>query len=61
MKFLTPNSKHYDNQTINPNKEEIAAYKWMPIQSIDTDLEMHPERYTAWFKEAFDIAKKHIS
>ncbi len=51
---------YYRDQKIEANPEEIAAYKWMKIDSLEKDLEMHPQRYTAWFKQSYEIAKKVI-
>lgn len=38
---------------IKPNPEEVAAYKYISISDLKTDLSAHPERYTEWFKIAF--------
>lgn len=38
------------NQDPEINPEEVAAFKWMDISSILSDMELHPEKYTAWFK-----------
>lgn len=38
---------------INPNPEEVAAFKYISINDLKTDLSAHPERYTEWFKIAF--------
>lgn len=36
------------------NKEEVAAWKWMPIDAVKADLSKHPDIYTEWFKIIFD-------
>ena len=37
-----------DEPIVNP--EEVASYKWMPLEEVKNDIENHPEEYTAWFK-----------
>lgn len=41
----------YEN---NPriNADEVAAFKWMDLESLKADILMHPENYTVWFKIA---------
>ena len=36
------------------NTEEVAAWKWMSLQDVKSDMEKHPEHYTAWFKIIFE-------
>ncbi|NQY06267.1 MAG: isopentenyl-diphosphate Delta-isomerase [Flavobacteriaceae bacterium] len=36
------------------NLEEVANWKWMPIQEVKNDIQQHPENYTEWFKIIFD-------
>jgi isopentenyl-diphosphate delta-isomerase len=36
------------------NQEEVAAWKWMPIDAVKADLSEHPDIYTEWFKIIFD-------
>ena len=40
--------KYNEDPKINP--EEVAAFKWMHISDILVDMELNPEKYTAWFK-----------
>lgn len=40
---------HYnEDPVINP--DEVAAFKWMAIPDILLEMELDPEKYTAWFK-----------
>lgn len=40
---------HYNHDpVINP--EEVAAFVWKTIPEILVDIELHPTKYTAWFK-----------
>lgn len=43
------------------NKEEVAAWKWMPLETIKTDMEVNPSNYTAWFKIIFDKFYHHLT
>jgi isopentenyl-diphosphate delta-isomerase len=44
---------YYDEKPeINP--EEAEAWKWMDIESVKSDLILHAEIYTVWFKIIFD-------
>ena len=36
------------------NTDEVASWKWMKMEDIKSDLKLHPELYTAWFKIIFD-------
>ncbi|HLS10607.1 MAG TPA: isopentenyl-diphosphate Delta-isomerase [Flavobacteriaceae bacterium] len=40
--------KYNDDPVINP--DEVAAFKWIGIPDLLVDIELHPEKYTAWFK-----------
>ncbi|WP_034040645.1 isopentenyl-diphosphate Delta-isomerase [Wocania ichthyoenteri] len=49
------------NDLPNINKEEVADWKWMPIESVKVDMELHPEVYTEWFKIIFSKFYEHIN
>jgi len=36
------------------NKEEVAAYKWMSIEAVRSELKNQPTLYTAWFQIIFN-------
>ena len=44
----------YSNKAPKINKEEVENWKWMKIEDIKKDMEIHPEIYTVWFKIIFD-------
>ena len=44
----------YYNDEPNINEDEVADWKWMPLEDVKEDMALHPERYTAWFKIIFD-------
>lgn len=41
-----------DEPKINP--EEVENWKWMCIEDVQKDMQLHPEIYTVWFKIIFD-------
>lgn len=51
--------KFNDEPIINP--EEVADWKWMPLQDVKNDIDKHPEDYTAWFKIIFQKFYEHIN
>ena len=44
---------YYDEAPVI-NSEEVEDWKWMLIEDVKTDIEIHPEIYTVWFKIIFD-------
>ena len=43
----------YYNNKPNINKDEVEDYCWMTIDNIKKDIQVKPEKYTAWFKIIF--------
>lgn len=43
------------------NSEEVESWKWMPLEAVKVDIELHPELYTEWFKIIFDKFYEHIN
>lgn len=43
------------------NKEEVEAWKWMPVEAVKSNIESNPEIYTAWFKIIFKNFYTHIN
>ena len=43
----------YYDQDPKINLEEVASFKWMLLEDVKSDIEMHPESYTEWFKIIF--------
>ncbi len=50
---------YYNNSPVI-NKDEVEAWKWMPLENVKTDIELHPEQYTAWFKIIFEKFYQHL-
>lgn len=42
------------NGTPQLNEEEVASWKWMPLEAVREDIANQPEEYTAWFKIIFE-------
>lgn len=36
------------------NPEEVEDFKWVPWEELVEDVQVHPEKYTAWFKIIFN-------
>ncbi len=51
--------KYNDMPTIN--LDEVASWKWMPLEEIEVDMALHPEVYTEWFKIIFSKFYEHIN
>lgn len=51
----------YFNDEPRINLEEVANWKWMALDDVKIDLNMHPENYTAWFKIIFNKFYHHIN
>jgi len=43
------------NYEKNPeiNREEVENFKWITLDAVKNDMEVHPEIYTEWFKIIF--------
>jgi isopentenyl-diphosphate delta-isomerase len=44
----------YYNDAPNINEDEVADWKWMPLEAVKDDIKMQPDLYTAWFKIIFE-------
>ncbi|GGG40716.1 isopentenyl-diphosphate Delta-isomerase [Dokdonia pacifica] len=42
------------------NEDEVASWKWMPLEQVKDDIQEHPEQYTAWFKIIFERFYSHL-
>ena len=43
------------------NEDEVADWKWMPLEDVKADIEQHPKNYTEWFKIIFEKFYQHIN
>ena len=48
-----------DAPIINP--DEVADWKWMPLEDVKQDIDDNPQLYTAWFKIIFEKFYEHIN
>jgi isopentenyl-diphosphate delta-isomerase len=44
----------YYDEVPKINLEEVEDWKWMKIDAVKEDMEVHPGLYTVWFKIIFD-------
>lgn len=44
----------YYNDAPKINTDEVENWKWMDIEDVKNDMQLHPEIYTVWFKIIFD-------
>lgn len=51
----------YGEESPQINLEEVAAWKWMKMEDIATDMQHNPTHYTAWFKIIFDRVQTHLN
>lgn len=51
---------YYENEP-NINKQEVEDWKWMPLEDVKHDINVHPEQYTAWFKIIFEKFYNYIN
>ena len=51
--------KYNDEPNINP--DEVAAWKWMPLEEVEKDMKANPTIYTEWFKIIFDKFYQHLA
>lgn len=48
------------NDSPTPNPDEVADWKWVPLEDVALDIKQHPEKYTAWFQIIFDKFYNHL-
>lgn len=44
----------YYDEAPKINTDEVENWKWMGIEEVRNDIQIHPEIYTVWFKIIFD-------
>jgi len=44
----------YYNENPIINKEEVESFKWMTLEAVKKDMQLHPKLYTEWFKIIFE-------
>ena len=51
----------YFNDEPMINKDEVASWKWMPLEDVKNDIAKSPDNYTAWFKIIFEKFYQYIN
>ena len=49
------------NEVPTPNPEEVSDYRWVTLEVLKSELNSHPEQYTAWLSIIMnndDLCKK---
>lgn len=49
------------NGQIIPNPDEVSDYCFMSMEQIKTSIQLHPEKYTVWFKIAFPKVEDYLT
>ena len=44
----------YFNDEPKLNLDEVVNWKWLSLEAVKSDILVHPEAYTAWFKIIFE-------
>ncbi|MFT5078670.1 MAG: isopentenyl-diphosphate delta-isomerase [Planctomycetota bacterium] len=43
------------------NEDEVAAWKWMLLEEVKSDITKNPDIYTEWFKIIFEKFYNHLT
>lgn len=38
-----------DDVAVKPDPDEVAEWKWIPVEELREDMKLHPSRYAPWF------------
>jgi len=52
---------YWDQPTLQPNPEEVAAYRWIPLTQLQADLQKTPELFTPWLSQALTLVAENTS
>jgi isopentenyl-diphosphate delta-isomerase len=47
-------------QSPSINREEVNDWTWKPMEVIRREMETAPEKYTVWFRIAFEEVDRHL-
>lgn len=50
----------YSQKQPQINPDEVNDWKYMRMEDIRKDMDQHPDRYTVWFKIAFDEVEQFL-
>ena len=48
-----------NDETPSINREEVESWKYMSLDELSEDIQLHPELYTEWFKITFEEMTQH--
>ena len=51
---------NYDGP-IQLNSDEADDYRWIALETLKQEMKQNPEKYTVWFKIAFDRVQKEMT
>lgn len=43
------------NGTVNPDKNEVANYKWIAVADLKEEIKSHPQQFAFWFREIVNL------
>jgi isopentenyl-diphosphate delta-isomerase len=49
------------NEAPQPDPQEVAEWKYMDLATLESDMALHPEQYTVWFRIIFSAVKNRIT
>ncbi len=49
----------YDGE-VQPNPEEVAAWKWIGVEELKKDMQTHPDLYAPWFHRGLHLLLKTL-
>ena len=49
------------NGKIKPDANEVEDYCYMAVEVVRRDIDLHPEKYTEWFKIAFPLIENYLA
>lgn len=52
---------HENPEPIIPNPAEVQSLRWESLTAVESELDEKPETFTPWFRQAFALAKLHLS
>lgn len=48
------------NSKIDPNPQEIQAYRWITLENLEQELAVDPKQFTPWLAQALGIVKNNF-
>lgn len=50
----------FTDDTPLPHPDEVQGYRWISTTDLKNEIELHPEKFTFWFKKAVQMIKMEI-